>query len=167
MNYVIDAVILVCLVWGFVKGFRKGIVMQTFSIIGVGLGIWGGLSLAYLVEPHLPHEWSRLACSFVSFLIVFICMMLMVIVAGKIISKMLDAVALGLLNRLLGACFGLLVNALVLSTIIVFVNQFNKQLHFLPDAVIHESYLYTPTGKIIPAIFPDKYFKANLLEKIL
>ncbi|MDR0814533.1 MAG: CvpA family protein [Bacteroidales bacterium] len=167
MNYVIDAVILICLVWGFVKGFRKGLIMQTFSIIAVGLGIWGGLTLAYVVEPYLPHGWSRLACSFVSFLIVFICMMLMIIVAGKIISKLLDAIALGLINRLLGACFGLLVNALVLSTIIVFVNKFNKQLHFLPDSVIRESYLYMPTGKIIPAIFPDKYFKVNTLEKIL
>ncbi|MDR2848914.1 MAG: CvpA family protein [Bacteroidales bacterium] len=159
MNYVIDAVILLCLVWGFVKGFRKGLVMQIFSIIAVILGIWGGFNLVGQVEPYLSQYMSRLACSFVSFAIVFLCMMLLVILSGKLVTKLLDVIALGLINRLLGACFGLLVNALFLSVLIIFINKFNKQIHFLSDKTIAQTYLYKPVGDLSPAIFPEKYFK--------
>ncbi len=160
MNYIIDILILLCLGWGAYKGFKKGFIIQSFVIIALILGVWGGFALSGKVEPLLQRQFnmSELAYSIISFVIVFLLILILVYTSGYLVTKVTNASTLGMLNRLAGAAFGILANALILSVIIVLLNKVNDKKHFMPKDKLEKTYLYEPIGKIAPAIFPEKFF---------
>ncbi len=89
MNYAIDIIILVCLGWGAYKGFKKGFIIQSFSIIALILGIWSGFTLSGKVAPVLMQHFNigELACSIVSFVIVFLIVLILVYLTGYIATN--------------------------------------------------------------------------------
>jgi len=157
MNYIIDIFILLCLGWGAFKGFKKGFILQSFSIIALLLGIWSGFTLSGMVTPFLSKYMSALACSIVAFIIVFLSVLALVYLSGHILSKLVSIIALGLINRLAGATFGILTNALVLSVVITFFNKINDIKHFVPEEQLENTCLYRPIGKTASVIFPDNF----------
>ncbi len=161
MNYIIDIIILLCLGWGAYKGFRKGFIIQSFVIIALILAIWGGFALTGRLEPFMQRHFhmSGLVCSIVSFVIIFLLILILAYTSGYLVTKVVNAVTLGMINRLAGAAFGIFANALVLSVIILLLNRINDQKHFIPAETLEKTYLYKPVGKVAPAIFPEKLFK--------
>ena len=161
MNYVIDILILMCLCWGAYKGFRKGFIIQSFVIIALVLAIWGGFALSGYLEPFLQ-KWFAMgetACSIVSFIVVFLLILIAVYASGYLVSKTANAVTLGLINRLAGAAFGILANALVLSLVIILFNKINDKAELVSKDNLEKTYLFEPVGKVAPIIFPEKFFK--------
>ena len=164
MNYVIDIIILLCLGWGAYKGFRKGFIIQSFVILALVLAIWSGFAFAGKLEPFMQKHFhiSDLVCSIVSFIFIFVLVLILVYTSGYLISKVADAASLGMINRLSGAAFGILANALILSVFIILFDRVNNKKHFVEHETLKKTYLYEPTGKVAPAIFPEKFFKKLL-----
>jgi len=73
---------------------------------------------------------------------------------GVLADKMIDAIALGFLNRILGMVFGLLKSVLILSVFFTILNVIDVRHPFLPKAKIEGSRFYMPISDIAPAIFP-------------
>ena len=161
MNYTIDIIILLCLGWGAYKGFKKGFIIQSFAIIALVLAIWGGFALAEMFEPFLQKNFNmgELACSIVSFIIIFLLILILVYTSGYLVSKLASAVTLGMVNRLAGMAFGIFTNALILSVIILLLNRINDKKNFMPKDQLEKSFLYEPVGKVAPFIFPENFFK--------
>ena len=160
MNYAIDFVILLCLGWGAYKGFKKGFIIQSFSIIALVLAIWGGFALTGMIEPFMKKHFnmSETVCSVVSFVIIFLLILILVYTSGHLVTKIINIAALGMINRLAGAAFGIFANALILSVIILLLNRINDKKEFMPKDKLEKSLLYKPIGKVAPAIFPEKFF---------
>ena len=165
MHIIIDVILLLCLGWGAYKGFRKGFIIQSFVILALVLAIWGGFAFAGMLEPFMKKhlQINEVACSIVSFIVVFLLILILVYTSGYLVSKVADAVALGMINRLSGAAFGTLTNALVLSVLILLFNRVNDKKQFIETETLAKTYLYKPIEKVAPAIFPEKFFK-KLLE---
>jgi membrane protein required for colicin V production len=157
----IDIIILLCLGWGAYKGFKKGFIIQSFVILALILAIWGGFAFAGKLEPFMQKHFqmSELVCSIISFIIVFLLILTLVYTSGYLVSKVADSVALGMINRLAGAAFGIFANALILSVLILLFNRVNGQKRFIESETLEKTYLYQPVGKAAPAIFPEKFFK--------
>ena len=170
MNYIIDVIILLCLGYGAFKGFRKGFIIQSFVILALVLAIWCGFAFAGKLEPFMQKHFdmSEFVCSIVSFIVIFILVLLLAYTSGYLVSKVADATALGLINRLAGAAFGILANALVLSVLIILFNRVNDNKTargkepFIKKETLDKTFLYKPVGKVAPAIFPEKFFKRLL-----
>ncbi len=164
MNYIIDIIILLCLGWGAYKGFKKGFIIQSFVIIALVLAIWGGFAFAGSLEPFMQKHFhmSELACSIISFIIVFLLILILVYTSGYLVSKVANAMTLGMINGLAGAAFGILANALILSVLILLFNRVNDKKHFIEPETLEKTYLYKPIGKVAPAIFPEKFFNKLL-----
>ena len=164
MNIVIDIIFLLCIGWGAYKGFRKGFIIQSFLIIALVLAIWGGFAFASMLEPfmHKHFNLSEIACSVVSFFVVFLLVMILVYTSGFLVSKLAEATTLGMINRLAGAAFGILANMLILSVFVVLFDRVNTKKEFIKPEIIEKSFLYKPVGKVAPAIFPQKFFKRLL-----
>lgn len=164
MNYIIDLIILLCLGWGAFKGFRKGFIIQSFVILGLVLAIWGGFIFTGKLEPFLLKHFhiTEVFCYIISFIIVFSLILILVYTSGFLISKIIDAVSLGMINRLLGAAFGILSNALILSVLILLFDRVNDKKHFIGPETLEKTYLYQPIGKTATAIFPEKFFNKLL-----
>jgi len=164
MHYIIDIIILLCLGWGAYKGFKKGFIIQSFMILALVLAIWGGFAFAGRLEPFMQNNFqmSELACSIVSFVFVFFLVLLLVYVSGYLVSSVVSAVALGMINRLSGAAFGIFANALILSVFILLFNRVNDKRQFIEPETLKRTHLYEPVGKVAPAIFPERFFSRIL-----
>jgi membrane protein required for colicin V production len=162
MNYLIDFIIVLCLGWGAYKGFRKGFIIQSFTILALVLAIWAGF--AFSIVPFLKRHLgvNELAAQIWSFILIFVLTLILVYTSGYLVSKIVNAVTLGLINRLAGAAFGILANVLILSVIIFLFTKLNdkrfheKKGYIVNKEILDKSYLYNPIGKVAPAICPDK-----------
>ena len=164
MNYIIDGILLLCLGWGAYKGFRKGFILQSFVIIALVLAVWGGFAFAGKLEPFMQKHFqiTDAFCYIVSFIIVFLLILILVYVSGILVSKVAHAITLGMINRLTGAVFGMLANALILSVLILLFDRVNEKKHFIKTEMLEITYLYQPIKKIAPAIFPETFFNKLL-----
>ena len=168
MNYLIDVIILLCLGWGAYKGFKKGFIIQSFTILALVLAIWAGF--VFSIAPFLKRHFgvNDLAAQIWSFVLIFVLTLILVYTSGYFVSKVVNAVTLGLINRLAGAAFGIFANLLILSVIIFLLTKVNekrfheKKKYIIEKEMLDKSYLYNPVGKIAPAICPDKI--KNLFE---
>jgi membrane protein required for colicin V production len=71
-----------------------------------------------------------------------------------LVDKLMEAVSLGFINRLIGIAFGLLKSVLIMSIVFVVLNTIDVRRPFLPKEKIEQSLLYNPISDIAPAIFP-------------
>ena len=155
MNY-IDVVIIIILIFGLVRGFSDGLVKEVASLAALILGIWGAIKFSTYTAAKL-HDWFDMTGQFVgitAFVITFLIIVVAIHFVGIIVDRIISAVSLGTLNRLLGMVFGLIKTALILSVILLILNAIDAKHNFLPRDKIERSKFYNPIADIVPAIFP-------------
>jgi membrane protein required for colicin V production len=155
MNY-IDIIIIIFLGFAMVRGFINGLVKEVASLAALILGIWGAIKFSSFTADKL-YDYFDLTGKYVgivSFLITFGIIVVVIHFIGLLIDKLVDAVALSFVNRLLGIVFGLFKSILIMSVILVVLNAINVRRQFLPADKIEQSMLYNPISDIAPAIFP-------------
>jgi membrane protein required for colicin V production len=155
MNW-IDLVIIIILGMSMVSGFINGLVREVASLAALILGIWGAIRFSGFTAAKLYDFFDMTGqyVGIIAFIITFGIIVVIIHFIGIIADKIVDAVALGFINRLLGMVFGLLKSILVLSIIFVILNAIDARRPFLPKERIEESTLYNPISDIAPMIFP-------------
>jgi membrane protein required for colicin V production len=155
LNY-LDIVILVLFAWGAFRGFSRGLIIMIASFIALTLGIVGAFKFSGVVAEWLV-DTLRVSTPYlrlVSFTITFIGIAIAINIAGFLISRMLDLVALGYINRLMGSIFGILRMALLLSVFFIILNAFNRRHDFVPRETTGGSLLYNRVAGLAPQVFP-------------
>lgn len=153
MNW-LDIVLAIPLLWFMIRGFRNGFIIELASLAALILGIFVALHFSFYVEDYLREnfEIGDNYLTIISFLITFAITAVVIIIIGKIIHKLFNFIALGLLNKLAGGVFGLLKAALVLSIILYFINGFDSAL--IKSEVKERSFLYGPVQSLAPTLMP-------------
>jgi membrane protein required for colicin V production len=120
----IDYIIIVLLLWGFITGFRKGLIMQLTLIAGIVLGLWlGSNSLEFVEKWLLEQDFSGgVWLKPIAFLIIFISVYGIAYVSGKALSALISLIMLGIFNKIAGGIFGMLKMMLLSSIFIVLIN---------------------------------------------
>lgn len=155
MNY-FDIIIIIPLIWGGYKGFKKGFIIEIASFIALGLGIWGGMRFSSISAKYLSDafEISEKVMPLISFAVTFIAIVIVVFMLAKMLQKLITMVALGLINRAAGALFGMLKFGLIMSVLINFTNIVNNQISFIDPEMKTSSILYEPMGTVAQIIIP-------------
>jgi membrane protein required for colicin V production len=155
MNY-LDIIILVILGFSVITGFINGLVKEVASLAALIFGIWGAIKFSGFTSAKLYEyfDMSGQYIGIISFIVTFIIIVLVIHFMGTLIDKLMEAIALGFLNKLLGTVFGLLKATLILSVVFVVLNSIDARRPFLPQEKIEESMLYNPISDIAPALFP-------------
>jgi membrane protein required for colicin V production len=98
------------ILYGAFQGFRKGLLLELVSLVGLVLAILGGLKLLDtalpLMEGFIGDAHGLLP--YVTFLIVFVGIILLIHVGGLMLKKILDFTPFGLFDNLLGGLLGAL-----------------------------------------------------------
>lgn len=155
MNY-IDIIILALVAWALIRGFKNGLFIEVASVAALVFGIWGairfsGYTANKLVEMFdLQTEYLGL----VAFILTFICIVVLIHLLANVMDKLMKAVALGLVVRLLGMVFAVIKTVLILSIVLVILGTIDQKTHFLPQEKISESRLYRPVADFAPMLFP-------------
>lgn len=155
MNY-IDIIIILVLGFAMVRGFTNGLVKEVASLAALILGVWGAIKFSTLTAEKL-YDYFNLSGKYIgliSFLITFGIIVILIHFVGLLVDKLMEAVALGFINRLLGIAFGLLKSVIIMSVFFVVLNAIDERRPFLPKEKIEQSMLYNPISDIAPAIFP-------------
>ncbi len=159
LNY-LDFILLAPLIYGFIKGLKKGLVFEAASVLGLILGIWGAVKFSGFTAEFLVRQfnWDFDQLPIVAFVVTFIVIVIAINFVAKIVDKLLDMIAIDFLNKLAGGIFGLLKIGLILGTIIYVLNLFNVQV--IPEHVTEQSAVYqgiiTFIDKLLPLINFDE-----------
>lgn len=142
----IDYIIAIPLIWGLIIGFKKGLILELASFAALILGIIGALSFSDFMSQKLDGLFSiqKEYLGLISFLVTFMIIVLGVFLLARLIDKTLKLIALGLINRILGALFGLLKYALITSFVLYFFNSINQKVEFVAVDYKEKSFFYKP-----------------------
>jgi membrane protein required for colicin V production len=126
--------------------------------VAVIAGIYVAIHFSYYAEDFLRESilgWTSKTNKIMGYILTFLGVVLLVIFIGKILTKMADIVALGLVNKILGGFFGVLKTALLFSFMFIFLDKIKKKIPFVSDKILEESVLFEPIKIISPTFFPS------------
>jgi membrane protein required for colicin V production len=152
----LDILLIVPLLWFAYRGFKRGLIIELASLAALILGIFAALHFSWYAGSILDDyfEMDEKYLSLLSFAVTFIVVVLIVYTIGKLIEKVVDMVALGFVNKLFGALFGILKSALLLSVILLVLTSLDKNEKVLTQKAKDNSVLYKPVASIVLYIIP-------------
>jgi len=164
---IFDIIIAILLLFGFVRGLMKGLFVEIASLLALILGVYGAIHFSYFAADFLKESvsWEEKYISITAFAITFLVIVIVISLLGKLLTKVANFVALGMINKLLGGVFGTAKIAIILSVIFLFFEGMNDKITFIEKETIEESILYKPIKEIVPTIFPF-FTKEKIEEKI-
>ena len=153
---IIDIILGSLLLFGLIRGLFKGLFVEVASLLALVLGIFGAIHFSYFAAGFLEtkFDWDESMLNIVAFAITFVVIVLAIGLAGKALTKLADFAALGLLNRFLGAAFGLLKVGLILSVILIVFKKINTTIPYFEEKDIEDSILFEPVESLATIIFP-------------
>lgn len=155
----IDIIFLILMIVAIVKGYQKGFIIALFSIIAYIVGIAAAVKLSATAAIYLQ-EHTAVSSKWlpaISFALVFLLVVLLVKIGGKLIEKTFQMVMLGWANRILGIVLYVLLYTIIFSIFLFFA----EKVHLLSTSSIQSSKTYSyiqpwgpgaieQFGKIIP-----------------
>lgn len=144
----LDIIVLIPLVYFGFKGFQSGILKEILSIVGIVLAVF--LTLNYLNEFTAYTKnlfgFSQDYNPFIMGTILFVSVMICTSVLIYFLSKLVNAIQLSVVNKLLGLVFGALKAGIIVSSALIFLSGFN----FPDKTAIEQSKTYPVVIKIAP-----------------
>lgn len=154
----IDLLLSSLFVYGSVIGFKRGLIREIGSLLGIIISI--------LSVYHFSKQLSNLIQSFLNLtptisyvasgMIIFLTSIYLVSYISKLITKALNIVALGFLNRISGLIFGLLKWIVVMSSLVFLINKilfFSGVSEQFKSDEMESSIIYDPLSEIGQFIF--------------
>lgn len=104
----------------FIRGYMKGLIMAAFSVIAILLGILVALKLSQsfatwlLVNDYITSGWAQV----ISYVVLFIGVVLLVRLIGKLLQKAVEGIMLGIFNKLAGGILYAFLGAVLWSSLL-------------------------------------------------
>lgn len=146
----IDLILAVLLVMAIWKGYRRGLIVGIFSLVAAIIGLAAALKLSAVVAGYIgksvkiSDEWLPV----ISFIVVFIVVILLIRLGANAIERTVEVVMLGWLNKLGGIILYATLYTIVFSVLLFYA----EQLKLLKPATIQQSLSYAWVQPIGPWI---------------
>jgi membrane protein required for colicin V production len=171
----IDIAFFIVTIIAIFKGLSKGLVLGIFSFLAFIIGLAAALKLSTIVAHHLENSVGAFAkwLPVLSFMLVFIIVVLLVKLCAGIIKKTINLAMLGWLDKIGGMVFYIIIYTIIFSVLLFFA----EKTFFVKSQTIANSAVYdyvspwgpkviNNLGKIIPA-FKDLFIQLeSFFEKI-
>lgn len=163
----IDIVLGILFVYAFYKGFKNGIIIEIASIVALVAGVFcaiyfSDVTASYLLEKF---QWSEKYIAISSFVITFLLVLIGVHLLGKVLTKLVKALLLGTVNKILGGIFGLLKMVLILGIVLVYIDRKVNLTQWMSSKQADESLLYTYLFKSGRFLY-DFIFDSGIAERL-
>lgn len=135
----------------FIRGYIKGLVLAIFSVVAILLGVLCALKLSQsfaswlLANGYASTPWAQV----VSYIVLFIGVVLLVRLIGKMTEKALEGMLLGTVNKLLGGLLYAFLGAVVWSSLL----WIGARAHIIPEKTIRDSVTYSSLSLLAPWFF--------------
>ncbi len=145
---------------GFGKGLFDGFIKQVVSLIALVAAIFlCGEAAGWLRGYIVALGWfPEQGVSVLSYVAGFILIMGVLVLAGQIVTKVIDATPLSIINHLGGGALGLLLVLLFTSLSLNLLDLVDRSGVFISQETKVESRFYEPIRQIVPTIYPHNLF---------
>lgn len=161
----IDIAFALVMILAIFKGLRKGLILGIFSLFAFMIGLAAALKLSVVVAGYLNEKAGTFTklLPLLSFIIVFIAVVLLISIVGRIIKKTIRFAMLGWLDSIGGIILYVFIYLTIFSVFLFFA----EKLHLIKAETIATSIAYpyisqwgpkviNNLGKIIP-LFKDMF----------
>lgn len=152
----LDIIILIIICAGALVGCFRGFIKQLASILSLVFGLIAAktlyVSLANYIHPKLVD--SLPAAQVISFIIIWIAISIAFAIVASVLTKGLNLIALGGLNRLFGFLLGGLKYIMLISLFIGALEFFDSNNKLISQTKKSDSMLYYPMNNITKSFFP-------------
>lgn len=162
---ILDLLFAVIIVLAIFKGYQRGLIVGLFSFVAVIIGLAAAMKLSAVAAGYIgkavkiSQEWLPV----VSFIVVFIAVVLLIRLGANAIEKTVEVVLLGWVNKLGGILLYVAIYTIVFSVLLFYAEQ--TQL-ITPEAIKQSTtYLFiqpwgpkaiNSVGAVIP-VFKDMF----------
>lgn len=162
----IDIIIAILLVIGLIGGLRDGLVKQVVALIGLIAGLLVGKMLYVSVGDWLMGVFnlSDRVAYLTAFILILIIVPLLFSLVGWLVSKILHAICLGWLNRLLGGLVGVVKYAIFVGVIITAIELFDRSDTLISEENKSASIFYYPLYRSSNIFFDN--VKEELFDQV-
>jgi len=138
---ILDLVFAVILLLAIIKGYQRGLIVGVFSFLAIIIGLAAAMKLSVVVAGYIgkavkiSDQWLPI----ISFVVVFVVVVLLVRWGANIIQRTIEIAMLGWINRLGGVIFYAAIYITVFSVVIFYA----LQIHVIRQETIDKSLTYT------------------------
>ena len=143
----IDIIVALAMAWAIFKGFRNGLIIAVFSIIGFVAGLAAALKLSSSVAARMGGDENKWM-PFLAFLLIFIAVAFLVSMGARLFQNTVEWAMLGWINRLGGVLFYALLYLIILSVLLFYAIPLN----LLGKDAVNGSVLYPYIKPIAPFV---------------
>ena len=150
----LDLLFAIFIVLAVVKGYQRGLVVGLFSLVAVIIGLVAAMKLSAVVAGYIgstikvSEQWLPV----ISFIVVFILVILLIRLGANAIERTIEVAMLGLVNKIGGIILYVVIYTVVFSVLLFYA----EQLRLLQPDTIRKSVVYSyvqPWGpRVINAI---------------
>lgn len=164
---IFDIIFLCIFAWAGYKGYTRGFILQAATLAALILGIYGAVKFSDHTAGMLVSKFDMSGeyLPIIAFALTFIGIVVGIHFLARLVERLLKAISLNFVNRLLGILFNLLKYALIISACLVVLNGINNRIRFLPQQTIAESKLYRPLSVLAPTLFPYLRFDIHMQDE--
>jgi membrane protein required for colicin V production len=164
MNY-LDFILLIPVLWGAWKGFRKGFIIEIFTLLALFAGIYSAIHFSDKMSILLADSFDFKSdyLPIIAFSVTFLLVAAMVFFLGRLLEKAVSMAAMSPINKFAGLIFGALKMLLVSSMLVIVLESIDEKNQFISKEFKESSILYEPlrdmTFTALPAIEESQLFK--------
>lgn len=144
MNF-LDILIAVPLGYLIFKGYKRGLIFELSSLIGIVFGSIVAVRMAHLFLELLGFEGD--SALLIAFFILFVGVVVFALFLGKLIERFVKLIHVGFMNNLAGAVFGLAKGVCIVGVLLYFIAIIDLNDVFLKKEIRQTSVLYKPVEK--------------------
>ena len=155
-DWLILAIVLLNVVSAAIHGFFAEALSLAGLVIGYLAAVWQYQHLASSLETYLKQEWLA---EVVAFILIFVLVLLVFGLAGRLARKIMKAAGLSMFDRFLGAALGLLKGGLAVSVILMGLTAFTPTSKFLDNSQLAPYFLVVghATKWLAPTAFRTRF----------
>lgn len=153
---IVDIILLICFVPALVQGLRKGFISQVIAIISIIAGVWVSARFTASASTWLAQyiDGSEQVLKVISFALIFIAVIAVLAILGRLLEGTVKLIMLGWLNRLLGMVLSLVKAGLIVGLVIMAFCSLNNTFSLVSEEVLNESVLFPPLKNMAYTVFP-------------
>lgn len=145
MSY-IDIIIVLFLLYGAVRGYFKGLVIEVATLLGLVLGVYLAMKYSVYIE-NILRDFLNLSEGYlhpVGWGVTFVLVAIAIYLLGKMLTNLVAAVSLGLVNKLAGMVLGVMKYFVILCILLMIVNALDDSFGIISSETKEKSIFYRP-----------------------
>lgn len=167
MNY-IDIILIIPLIIGAWRGFKKGLIIELFTLLALLVGIYCAIHFSNYTAELLKDNFNADGdyMPIVAFTVTMLVVGAIVFFTGELVEKAIKLVALGMVNKIFGAIFSFTKVLFILSILIILLEGYDQDENLMKKDLKENSLLYNPVRQTALTTMPQLRHSNDLINVI-